>query len=57
MTVSHMFYDLKNIDVSYNKQKYDNDKAANPNGPDLGYDPKEIGFKRLLETIILGTTA
>ena len=55
-----MFYDLKSLDTSYNYEKYKKDRAEGGNTEKmdpLGYDLKDVGFIKLLETIVLGSTA
>jgi hypothetical protein len=51
MTASHIFYDGKVIDVSTNYEE----KVKN--GKEIDYDVNEIGFKKMIELVALGTTA
>lgn len=56
MTVSHLYFDGREVDASINLQEFEREFASNPKTRKPDYDVNHPGFKALLESVILGTT-
>ena len=56
MTVSHLFYDMKEVDASTNYEEYLRDIESDPNTKSrVEYDVKDKGFMELMQAVALGT--
>jgi sodium/potassium-transporting ATPase subunit alpha len=56
MTVSHLFYDLKEVDASTNYEEYQRDLKEDPNTKTrVDYDVNDPGFMALMQAVALGT--
>lgn len=56
MTVSHLFYNMKEVDASTNYEEYLRDIDSDPNTKTrVEYDVKDPGFIALMQAVALGT--
>jgi sodium/potassium-transporting ATPase subunit alpha len=56
MTVSHLFYNMKEVDATTNYEEYQRDFAADPNTKTkVEYDVEDPGFISLMQAVALGT--